>query len=155
MRRLGVFIFCGITSFMFIATGIHAESQKIIAAKADGQNMVYVGGIAAGFTLKTRGVQVIGLCEVMTENGVFSPALNSGVRMGDRIEKIGGIMVDSILKLNEILDKNKPEDTLSGITMIIRLVQISSLASSLIRSAFQVKSRAILNYGKAKPARFM
>ena len=101
MRKLGIFIL-GTTlaaSFLFYA-------PKTITGQAEGIN-VYVGGMSAGFTLKTGGTQVIGMCEVISENGVSSPALDAGLRAGDMIVKIGGVRIDSVQTLNEIVHKSQ------------------------------------------------
>ena len=101
MRKLSVFLM-GITlSFAFVLSG-----PQVVAATAE-ETTVYVGGMSAGFTLKTGGVQVIGLSEVVTENGVNAPASEAGLRAGDIIRKAGGIRVETIANLNEIVDKSK------------------------------------------------
>ncbi len=100
MRKSSVFAI-GIISCAF------AFSGKIsISASAD-EPTIYIGGMAAGFTLKSGGVQVVGLCEVMTSDGVRAPASNAGLRSGDKIIKIEGISLESIAQLNEIVDKSK------------------------------------------------
>lgn len=100
MRKLSVFAI-GVISCAFALSG-----QGVCTASADAP-IIYLGGMAAGFTLKSGGVQVVGLCEVMTENGVRAPASNAGLRSGDTIVKIEGITVESIAQLNEIVDKSK------------------------------------------------
>lgn len=55
------------------------------AAPTDG---LYLGGFPAGFVLNTTTVEVVGLCEVMTEDGMTCPARNSGIKAGDVIKKI-------------------------------------------------------------------
>lgn len=100
MRKLSVFAI-GVISCAFALGG-----QGVCTASADAP-IIYLGGMAAGFTLKSGGVQVVGLCEVMTENGVRAPASNAGLRSGDTIVKIEGITVESIAQLNEIVDKSK------------------------------------------------
>ncbi len=101
MRKLSFFAF-GMISSAFILSG----NATVSIAKADAP-IVYIGGMAAGFTLQSGGVQVVGLCEVMTDNGVRAPATNAGIRSGDHIVKVEGIAIDSITKLNEIVDKSK------------------------------------------------
>lgn len=81
-------------------------SYNVITASAEDKT-VYVGGMSAGFNLKTEGAQIIGTCEVVTETGSYSPASEAGLRMGDCILKIDGISVDSITELNEIVNKGK------------------------------------------------
>ncbi len=103
MRRLSIFVLGALLSFTFIGSGssVKASAQESI---------VYVGGMSAGFSLKSGSVQVVGLCEVMSESGVSSPALQVGLRAGDRIVKVGGIRVETIAELNEVVDKSKGKE---------------------------------------------
>lgn len=103
MRKLSVFVLGALLSFSFIGSGY---TVKVSAQ----ENLVYIGGMSAGFSLKSGFVQVVGLCEVMSETGVSSPSLNAGLRAGDRIVKIGGINVETIGELNEIVDKSKGKE---------------------------------------------
>ncbi len=101
MRKLGVFILgvstlCGV--FLYPNDSLKAE-----AAVSD--KIVYVGGMSAGFTLKTGGVRIIGTCEIFTEDGTLSPAGRAGLRSGDVVTKAGGISVESVEELNEIVNK--------------------------------------------------
>ena len=100
MRKLSVFLMGLILSFAFLCCGLGT-----VKASAEGTT-VYVGGMSAGFTLKTGGVQVIGLCEVLSENGARSPALNAGIKSGDKIRKINGISVESVTQLNELVHQS-------------------------------------------------
>ncbi len=100
MRKLSFFVM-GALSCVFAFIG-----QNSVTASAEEQ-IVYIGGMSAGFTLKSGSVQIVGLCEVMTENGVNAPATKAGLRTGDRIIKVEGIYVETITQLNEILDKSK------------------------------------------------
>lgn len=101
MRRLSIFFIGVILSFAFAFRG-----YGVVTATADVRS-VYVGGMPAGFTLKTGSVQVVGMCEIITENGVISPALEAGIRAGDCIQKAAGIQIESVAELNEIINKNK------------------------------------------------
>lgn len=101
MRKLGVLILGTALSFSCIFHGYNA-----LTASAEART-VYVGGMSAGFTLKTEGAQIIGICEVVSNDGISSPALESGLRAGDTIMKVGGIRIDSIGDLNEIVNKSQ------------------------------------------------
>lgn len=101
MRKLGIFLIGALLSFAFLFGGYNG-----ITAAAESQT-VYVGGMSAGFTLKTGSVQVIGMCEVISENGVYSPALDAGLRAGDIISKVGEISVETVGELNEIVNNSK------------------------------------------------
>ena len=103
MRRLSFFILGAFLTFAVIFSNLNLGIANAYAQSA----FVYVGGISAGFTLKSGNVQIVGTCEVITENGVRSPAMEAGLRTGDRIMKINGIKVETITELNEIVDKSK------------------------------------------------
>lgn len=100
MRRSSIFVLGAVLSFAFAVGG--QENQTASAS----QNGVYIGGMSAGFTLQSGEPQIIGICEIMTESGMRSPAAAAGLKVGDKIAKAGGIMVDSIATLNEIVNKN-------------------------------------------------
>lgn len=100
MRKSGVFLFA---VAMFVWGSCFFDHS--IQAKAEERDIVYVGGMSAGFTLKTEGVQVIGLCEVMTDGRVKSPALEAGLRVGDVIVKVEGILIDSMTQMNELINE--------------------------------------------------
>ena len=104
MRKLSVFFMGAVLSLSFMF-----RTLQEVTASAE-EISVYVGGMSAGFTLKTGGAQVIGLSEVATANGVYSPALEAGLRAGDIIQKAGGIRVETIVELNEIVDKSKGKE---------------------------------------------
>ncbi len=70
-----IFIFLVLISvFTFNTKPAYADNEKI-----------YLGGMPAGFSLYTRGAHVVGLCDVITENGLESPAKNSEIKIGDII----------------------------------------------------------------------
>lgn len=101
MRRLSIFF---MTATLCIGCALMGLPNETAAAES---HSVYVGGMSAGFTLKTGGAQIIGLSEVMTESGNTAPASQAGLRAGDIIQKAGGIRVETISELNEIVDKSK------------------------------------------------
>ncbi len=103
MRKLGVFI---MGAAMVYCTAVCAFN-KVTAEASIPEKTVYVGGMSAGFTLKTGGAQVIGLSEVQTESGSVSPAKKAGLRTGDIIRKVGGIQIENLTDLNEIVNKSK------------------------------------------------
>lgn len=104
MRKLGIFIFALSTLF---AGNISARSFQASAAEHKQGQIVYVGGMSAGFTLKTEGAQVIGTCEVSTDDGACMPARDAGMRANDTILKVNNIKIESITQLNEIINKSK------------------------------------------------
>jgi stage IV sporulation protein B len=104
MRRSSVFLIGAVFSSVTLLCG---KVRVDVCASAETEQLVYVGGVAAGFTLKSRGAQVVGFCEVITEQGVMSPALRSGMRTGDKITQINGVPIEEISHLNEMVEKSK------------------------------------------------
>lgn len=103
MRKLGVFV---LGASLALAASFSINSIAIANA-SEIERQVYVGGMSAGFTLKTGGAQVIGISEVLSDGGSYSPAGKAGVRTGDVIYKVENIRIEGIEDLNEIVGKSK------------------------------------------------
>ncbi len=101
MRRLGVFILGILLSF-----GLMLGRTEVVASALSEEKSVYIGGMPAGFTISAGGIQILGFCEVMTEEGVVSPASEAELHAGDVILSAAGISVETVGELNEILAKN-------------------------------------------------
>ncbi len=101
MRKLGVFILGLLLSF-----GLMTGRTEILSPALAEEKSVYIGGMPAGFTISAGGIQILGFCEVMTEEGVVSPASNAELHAGDVILSAAGISVETVSDLNEILSKN-------------------------------------------------
>ncbi|MBQ6922354.1 MAG: SpoIVB peptidase [Clostridia bacterium] len=54
------------------------------------EKTVYLGGMPAGFDIETRGALVVGLSDVITKDGIISPAKNAGLDRGDILLYING-----------------------------------------------------------------
>ena len=68
---------------------------------------IYLGGMPAGFTLSTRGAEVLGICDVVCENGLVSPLKDSGIKEGDIIYKINEHEISSALDIKNALNNNE------------------------------------------------
>ncbi len=103
MRKSSIFLIGALLSFTCFY-----KAEEIESVSADTkEQIVYVGGMSAGFTLKSGEIQIIGLCEVMSDNGVNSPALQAGLRTGDKMLSVNGVKLETVAQLNEILDKTR------------------------------------------------
>ena len=80
MRKKIVFLF---VLFLFIPC-VFLSSLSNQQAYADNEK-IYLGGMPAGFSLKTKGAYIVGLCDVITENGLKSPSKDAGLSVGDVI----------------------------------------------------------------------
>ena len=72
-------------------------------ASANNVDNIYLGGFPAGFSLQTRGAYINGICEVITENGLTSPAKDAGLKVGDTIYEINEKEVNSSLDIETLL----------------------------------------------------
>lgn len=82
--------------FFITPANVYAQNSK-----------VYVGGMPAGFTLGIGGAQIVGICEVLTENGVVSPAKDAELETGDLIVSLGGIKITSAADIDSALSSYK------------------------------------------------
>lgn len=71
------------------------------------QTEVYLGGMPAGFTLGMGGAQVVGICEVLTEEGVLCPARDAGIEVGDIICSIGGMDIENAADIDKAISGGK------------------------------------------------
>ncbi|MCD8372152.1 MAG: SpoIVB peptidase [Clostridia bacterium] len=86
---LFVILFAFICLFNVVPFSAYAEGAEL-----------YLGGFPAGFVLNTTTVEVVGLSEVMTENGLVCPGRECGIQAGDVIEKINGADINSSTDVN-------------------------------------------------------
>ena len=56
---------------------------------------IYLGGMPAGFSLTTRGAEIVGICDVVGRDGVCSPAKDAGLEVGDVILNIDDNEINS------------------------------------------------------------
>ncbi len=83
------------------------------AAYADGGDGLYLGGFPAGFVLSTTKVEVVGLCDVVTDGKVVCPAREAGLKAGDVIRKINGEEVRKTSDVNSFIAKEYKKYELS------------------------------------------
>jgi len=72
---------------------------------------VYLGGYTAGFVINTAGAEVVGLCDVFSNDGVISPSKNAGITVGDIIVGLNGCQVKGALDIEKALVDFNGEQT--------------------------------------------
>ena len=60
------------------------------------EEYLYLGGFTCGFNLKTRGATVVGITDVLTQNGVASPSKTAGLEIGDIILSVNGKEINGV-----------------------------------------------------------
>lgn len=73
-------------------------------------NMVYLGGDVLGFSLKSKGVVVVGSNIIITKKGKSNPIKDAGIVSGDRIVKIDGTDINCVSDISDLLLKCTGED---------------------------------------------
>lgn len=118
--------------FLFPAATVSADAE-----------ILYLGGFPAGFVLNTTTVEVVGICDVLTENGLRSPAREGGIKTGDIIDKINGEKVNKTSDITTILsrDYKKYEVTVirGGESLTMDIVPAKELSKSGKRLGVLVK----------------
>ena len=69
------------------------------------EEKIYLGGMPAGFIISTKGVEVVGVGDVVTEDGVKCPAKDSGIEIGDIILKIDDHDTNSLSDVEMAINK--------------------------------------------------
>lgn len=76
---------------------------SIINANAD-EIEVYLGGMPAGFIIDNKGASIIGVNDVISKEGLFSPAKDCGIKSGDVLISLDGKEVNRASDIENILD---------------------------------------------------
>lgn len=102
MRKLKFYIAAAVLASCF------GLGSAIPALQAEGaEDRYYIGGMTAGFMLNAGGAQVIGLSEIVGEDGAaYRPAEEAGIRAGDTICAADGIAISNIEQLNAALERS-------------------------------------------------
>lgn len=103
MLRIKKYLKC-ISAALFVAAFcLILTSSTAFAATS---HELYLGGFPAGFILETQSVEVVGISEVMSDEGARCPAREYGIAAGDVIEKVNGIEVTSAEQLNNLINED-------------------------------------------------
>lgn len=66
---------------------------------------VYLGGFTLGFDLSGEGALIVGLSEVVCDDGVCIPAKDAGLKSGDYILSLNGKKINKAEDIDEVLEK--------------------------------------------------
>lgn len=80
---------------------------KSAKVKYDERKYVVPGGDVFGIRLYTKGVMVIRIDKVETENGFISPGKNAGLKIGDVILSVDGTKISSNKDLSQIISSSE------------------------------------------------
>ena len=130
------------TFIIFIALVLCTFAFSPITASADA-NSLYLGGFPAGFTLNTSTVEVVGICDVITSDGLRSPARDCGIKTGDIIESINGNKVNGSAEINNILEDDYKKFNINilrnGESLSLDVVPAKDLSTGTKRLGILVK----------------
>lgn len=94
IKRFSAVLTACILLFIFSCAGTAVFAQK---------KEVYIGGMPAGFTMGLGGAQIVGVCEILTEDGTACPARQADLAVGDMILSYGGIKIESAADIDSAL----------------------------------------------------
>lgn len=104
---------CGLIFIFTIAViwvgglGINAYQQAQEAVQVVSERVVVPGGQSVGIRMNVKGVLVVGLEEIETENAVVSPGYLAGMQIGDKILSINGQPVTVAADVDRIVNDQK------------------------------------------------
>lgn len=103
MRKKFIGVLFVFFSFIF---SFNFFSSNFVYAE-NGNDKIYLGGGAVGFSISMQGAYIVGLCDVITENGIKSPAKDIGIEVGDVLLSIDGTNVNSAKDIEKALKDEK------------------------------------------------
>ncbi|MDE6586669.1 MAG: SpoIVB peptidase [Clostridia bacterium] len=128
---------------LFVAAIICSVMLVPMTAAAETADGFYLGGFPAGFVLNTTKVEVVGLCEIITEDGMCCPARDAGIKAGDVIDKINGEEVNKTADINTLISKEYKKYDLTlirgGESLTVSIDPVKERASSGKRIGVLVK----------------
>ncbi len=68
-------------------------------------NKVFLGGSVLGFSLKSKGVVVVGGNLIITKEGKANPMKDAGIVSGDRIIRMGTTEIESVVDISKVLSE--------------------------------------------------
>lgn len=158
MKKLKIFLLSILVLCCFV--GIFGTSiDYIYAETADRQ--VYLGGQSIGIVAKTDGVIISGIVDVITKDGLMSPARNSGILVGDIILEIDNVKISSDKEISKAI-QNKSKVTLlierGGTKQSIEIEPALDMISNTNKLGMMVKNEingiGTLTYVRADNYRF-
>ena len=75
----------------------------VFAETAKPEKEVIVGGCLFGLRMQTKGIPIVGLDKVESENGTKAPAFDAGIKLKDVIIKVNGKIVTSVTQVTECI----------------------------------------------------
>ncbi len=81
-------------------------NSLVFGAKPQPLNQtVFLGGKALGLSFDGEGAMVIGINEFLTKGGLVSPAVESGINIGDTVIELNGKAIHNSAMLNKLLQE--------------------------------------------------
>lgn len=89
---------------LIVLTLLCSSNATFVLAKDE---EVILGGFAIGFDISSEGALVVGLSEVICENGVVLPAKEAGIKCGDYILSLNGKKITCAQDIDDVLKNNE------------------------------------------------
>ena len=116
------FLLLLIIPVMFLSTFMPKVQTKNTFAQSE---RVFLGGYPVGITINSRGAEVVGVCDVVCGEKIYSPSKDADIKTGDVILKINQTEVNNAIDIaNAIKD---------GQTKIIELVREDNILITNIK----------------------
>ncbi len=77
--------------------------KEVEIKKASERKLIPCGDVF-GVKFFTKGVLIVGLSDVESEEGILDPAYRSGLRIGDVLQSVDGIAVNTVEEVSELIE---------------------------------------------------
>ncbi len=102
MKKIRIFLLSLLCALTVLFSFNFNISVKVLA-----EEKIYLGGFPAGFSIDTKGAYVVGISDVVTLNGIKSPAKDIGIQAGDIILSINGTETNTAYDVGEAIKDGK------------------------------------------------
>ena len=90
------------------------------AVEVVSERVLVPGGQSVGIKMNVKGVLVVGLEEIETENSIVSPGYTAGLEIGDIITSVNGQEVSYAKDVSEIVNRAKEDAGKKSLHMTVR-----------------------------------
>jgi stage IV sporulation protein B len=116
MRTKRIRFVRGLTSLFIIWILVLSVVPYASAKGVDiSRDKIYLGGFLFGARIKTDGVLVVAVRDVESQNGIVSPAKDSGVLVGDIIKKVNRKAVTDCSEVSRVISDSKGNEVILDI----------------------------------------
>ena len=102
--KKAILLFCSVLLLIGgVGFGLRHYQDAQEAVQVISERVLLPGGQSVGIKMNVKGVLIVGLEEIETEDGIISPGYEAGLQIGDIITRIDGVPVSYASEVSELI----------------------------------------------------